>query len=161
MQPFTIFGEIGDFSAVRIVAKLEIFHAFGRGWFFLDRSPLLATIVRIEGAAMRFVLPFCLILAVGCGESEDRKAARLRDEKNRARGEVEALSNAAKQFFAEHGRWPGSIDDLPRDLPRIDPWGKLYRMSQGPGQALLELGEECPDVWTVHPNGEDIGNWIR
>jgi general secretion pathway protein G len=53
--------------------------------------------------------------------------------------------------LADPSKWDGPY--LARDIP-ADPWGQQYRYAY-PGQH----NPNSFDVWTVSPDGQEIGNW--
>ncbi len=51
----------------------------------------------------------------------------------------------------QEGKWDGPYID--RDIP-LDPWGHLYQYTCPGSHNPSEF-----DVWTVAPDGQEIGNW--
>jgi Type II secretion system (T2SS), protein G len=76
------------------------------------------------------------------------------------------LTQAAQAFFIRHARWPVSLDELAvpdafgtQHIQRLDqlldPWGRPYSYDPGgPNNQGIR-----PDIWTVAPDGTQIGNW--
>ncbi len=78
------------------------------------------------------------------------------------------LTQACQGYHTKHGRFPKNLEELlehdavggpfletPDAL--IDPWGRPYQYDpKGPRNNGAK-----PDIWTVTPNGLEIGNWPR
>jgi general secretion pathway protein G len=95
---------------------------------------------------------------------------RKKMQKDSARTQVGLLNTAARTYEASVGELPPNLDALraqPADVPQgkwagpyldraipLDPWYKPYQY-QVPGQH----NTDSFDVWTVAPDGEQIGNW--
>jgi hypothetical protein len=85
----------------------------------------------------------------------------------KARFEIHMLTRAVEEYKARFGSYPKSLDALAYppdgDQPRLDsekalldPWERPYAYDPtGP----RNRGRR-PDVWTVTPDGELIGNWM-
>jgi general secretion pathway protein G len=90
---------------------------------------------------------------------------------NAARTQIGLFKTALGTYELDVGTYPPNLDALrnpPGDVPPEkyhgpyldsdippDPWGKPYQYSPT-SQHNLEY-----DVWTVDPNGVEIGNWTR
>jgi general secretion pathway protein G len=88
---------------------------------------------------------------------------------NAAKSQVRLLTTPLELYNLDIGAYPPTLDGLlqpPKGLPDpkkwsgpyldklpVDPWGQSYQYRY-PGQH----GDK-PDVWTVSPNGVQIGNW--
>ncbi len=78
------------------------------------------------------------------------------------------LAQACEAYRAKLGEYPQKLEKLLEQNAKggpfletpdalIDPWGNPYQYdSQGPRNNGLK-----PDIWTVSPNGVEIGNWPR
>lgn len=97
---------------------------------------------------------------------------RKKMQKNAAKTQVGLLTTAAQMYENTVGDVPPNLDALraqPADVPQgkwtgpyldraipLDPWNKPYQY-QAPGQH----NPDSFDVWTVAPDGEQIGNWTN
>lgn len=63
---------------------------------------------------------------------------------------LEALQSPPPEL-QDQAKWQGPY--LDKGIP-VDPWGKQYQYSY-PGQH----NQNKPDVWTVTPDNQQIGNW--
>jgi hypothetical protein len=124
-------------------------------------------------------VPFFAVALLGCQRTpEDNgpreadpivEAERLIYQKKVARLAVMTLSEAAMTYFLENGvDWPRSLQVLAQRQPNggkrlvtvdtlIDPWGKPYQYDH----EGKRNGGDVADIWTVAPDGEEIGNWQR
>lgn len=88
-------------------------------------------------------------------------------QKDIARAQVKGdLTKAVKSYWLKNNQqWPPSLDALLtkegsgpflEDVQAIvDPWGKRYQYDPSGGRN----GGMRPDIWTMAPDGEEIGNW--
>lgn len=85
----------------------------------------------------------------------------------RARVDIETISNVIESYYYKHDTWPADLMTLvnPQDGTApllkqgavINPWGQPYQTSlPNPGP---RNNNQRPDVFTVTPNGREIGNW--
>jgi len=87
--------------------------------------------------------------------------------KSTAKLQVQMLTKAAKTYWLEHNdQWPQSLqallmrDDyggpyLENTDALIDPWGQPYQYNPvGPQNNGM-----YPDIWSLAPDGKQIGNW--
>jgi general secretion pathway protein G len=97
---------------------------------------------------------------------------RKKMQKDSAKTQVGLLNTAVRTYEASVGDLPPNLDALraaPADVPAgkwagpyldraipMDPWNKPYNF-QAPGQH----NTDAFDVWTVAPDGEQIGNWTQ
>ena len=90
-------------------------------------------------------------------------------KKSTARIQVKGpMTTACKSYFDKNRRWPDDLKALTvKDANGIeyleskdalfDPWGKEYQYDvKGPKNNGVR-----PDIWTVAPDGEIIGNWPK
>jgi general secretion pathway protein G len=91
---------------------------------------------------------------------------------NAAKTQVELIAQAVQQYQVTVNTFPPSLDALrsrPADVPEgkwdgpylqrdipPDPWNHPYQY-QMPGQH----NPDSFDVWTVSPDGQEIGNWTQ
>ncbi|HEY1375268.1 MAG TPA: type II secretion system protein GspG [Gemmataceae bacterium] len=79
-----------------------------------------------------------------------------------AKADVKNLEKAAVRYCARQGEYPVSLDtlvqtgDIPADVLR-DPWKHEYQYDP----AGRKNKGERPDIWTVTPGREVIGNWAK
>jgi uncharacterized protein (TIGR03067 family) len=89
------------------------------------------------------------------------------DEKTKtARSQLKVLTEAVRTFAVKNsGRFPQSLDELFVGNPPylegknalINPWGRPYHYDpSGPRNK-----HRHPDIWTVSPSTEEIGNWSK
>jgi len=76
------------------------------------------------------------------------------------------LTKACQNYELNYSQRPGNLSVLLQKGERggpylesrdflIDPWGREYQYNaQGPRNETLK-----PDIWTVDPDGREIGNW--
>lgn len=78
------------------------------------------------------------------------------------------LTQACQAYFIKHQKYPENLDILTQQdefkmvyLDKrdaiIDPWGKLYQYNP----AGTNNNGTKPDIWTVAPDGTQIGNWSK
>jgi general secretion pathway protein G len=89
-------------------------------------------------------------------------------KKDEGRTRLRTLTTACEAYSIKRGRFPKSLEDLPEKDELggpyvrgadflVDPWGRPYQYdSAGPRNNGL-----VPDIWTVAPDGTEIGNWPR
>jgi general secretion pathway protein G len=85
----------------------------------------------------------------------------------RARVDIETISNVIESYYYKHDTWPQDLSVLvqPQDGTApllkpgalVNPWGQAYQTSL-PNVGPRNNGQR-PDVFTVTPNGREIGNW--
>jgi len=78
------------------------------------------------------------------------------------------LTQACQAYFVANQHYPQSLEVLLQKDARgtvyldkpdalVDPWGKRYQYdANGPNNQGLK-----PDIWTVHADGQMIGNWSK
>lgn len=88
-------------------------------------------------------------------------------QKDIARAQVKGdLTKAVKTYWLKNNQqWPPSLEAMLarenhgpflEDIQAImDPWGKKYMYDPTGGRN----GGTRPDIWTLAPDGEEIGNW--
>jgi serine/threonine protein kinase len=96
--------------------------------------------------------------AVGRMGLVDSKQSRVKDD-------LKVLTDACKAYKILYQQYPQSLNDLliPPDNGKqfvstesvFDPWGVPYRYDVA---GMHHQGNE-PDIWTVTPDGKEIGNW--
>jgi hypothetical protein len=89
----------------------------------------------------------------------DGKAA---DPLQTARSDVKALEKAVQKYCVKRGEYPARLDALVGDgevgpAGLRDPWKHEYQYDP---TGRKNKGER-PDIWTVTPTREVIGNWGR
>lgn len=105
------------------------------------------------------------MLSVGFSQAGDRGPDVQDDAKAKvAKSQVLLLSKAVDAFaLMNKGEYPAKLEDLLATKPPIleskaaliDPWKKPYRYdASGPKNAGVR-----PDIWTVTPANDTIGNW--
>jgi hypothetical protein len=80
----------------------------------------------------------------------------------RAQADIRMLTKAADDYRSKHGQYPERLRDLadgaylgPEDSKALnDPWGNEYQYDRNG----TRNGGKRPDVWTVSPDGREIGN---
>ena len=138
------------------------------------------------GCCRRIVLAVLTLAAAGCGAAERAELAKIRAEleavrsgeaktgtgrldkakEDAAKLQIDVLTKACQAFEVENGERPASLQALVQlqggnapklDDPRkiIDPWGKQYQYDP----VGAKNGDAKPDIWTVTPDGRQIGNW--
>jgi hypothetical protein len=87
----------------------------------------------------------------------------VNDRADRTQMDVIALTQAVKTYKLKYGTTPRTLDDVlqfieggsPSNL--LDQWDRRFDFDpNGPRN-----GGKQPDIWTVSPGGELIGNWRR
>jgi hypothetical protein len=108
-----------------------------------------------------------LLLAAAVGFAQDDTDKAEKAKVNAAKVQVLNLDRAVKTHFVFHGTFPEKLEDLAGKQPNggkpflkaealTDPWGKKYQYDPaGP-----KNGGKIPDVWTVTPDKQTIGNWM-
>jgi general secretion pathway protein G len=97
---------------------------------------------------------------------------RKKMQKDSAKTQVGLLNTAVRTYEASVGDLPPNLDGLraqPADVPQgkwagpyldraipMDPWNKPYQF-KAPG----DHNTDSFDVWTIAPDGEQIGNWTQ
>jgi hypothetical protein len=79
-----------------------------------------------------------------------------------ARADVKALEKAAQRYCIKRGEYPARLDALLADgeigdTGLRDPWRHEYQYDPN---GRKNKGER-PDIWTVTPSREVIGNWPK
>jgi hypothetical protein len=85
-----------------------------------------------------------------------------------AKAQVAVLDSAVKAYFVKYGNFPASLKDL-LETPDgkaivqdakalIDPWKKEFQYDHA-GPKTKKAGGVGPDIWTVTPAKQEIGNW--
>ncbi len=99
-----------------------------------------------------------------------QRALEQKMEISSARTRVALIDAAVPRYLLDVGNYPSSLEALhtaPADLPRgkwegpylkadllLDPWGKPFKYS-----AYGTHNLDGFDVWTIAPDGQEIGNW--
>ena len=84
-------------------------------------------------------------------------------QKKAAAQQCKVLETAAKSFYLKNqpNRWPQNLSELATELEDadalFDPWGQEYQYAY-PGQVN---GAVRPDIWTMTPSGEKVGNFSK
>ena len=131
-----------------------------------------ATDIDIRLPSRPVMLVYCVIFAFGIGSLLLKGYFWLQPEgasnKDTAHAQAKVLTNACNAYKLMHNQFPKSLDTLLEkdefgknyvDDPNgiIDPWRKPYQYdANGPRN-----NGERPDIWTVAPDGQEIGNWTR
>ena len=128
----------------------------------------------------RRLMPGLLVFLVGCTEgqkpeplprvapkTENKDPKTLEADKIKAaRARIETLTLALAAYRVNHEAFPPNLETLTQPQPNgkeallepaalVDPWGRPYQYeANGP----KNKGKQ-PDVWTVTPTGQTIGNW--
>jgi hypothetical protein len=81
----------------------------------------------------------------------------------RVKSDVRVLSDAVEDYKAKHGKHPEQLATLVEvgptcgfGNPPLDPWGNEYRYDP---EGKRNGGKKA-DVWTITPDGKEIGNWL-
>src|SRR5262245_30625896 len=91
-----------------------------------------------------------------------------------ARIKARNIQKAAENFYLDQGQFPPALDALlerteqgngpylQRKEDLLDPWGQPYQYDPS-GVRNTQAGAKAviPDVWTVAPSGNEIGNWVN
>ncbi len=100
---------------------------------------------------------------------------RLKSQKGKAKLDITALETACEAYAMDVGMYPSTQAGLsalvqpPGDLPSPDKWGPEPYLKKGIPQDPWDrpYQYQCPgarntgsfDIWTVSPDGTEIGNW--
>ncbi len=116
-----------------------------------------------------WVLMFILVLGVALTCAYFLSRPMDGDSKtDGARTMIKTLTNACDVYSLKRGRYPNKVEDLLKkdELGAsyvrgadflVDPWGRPYQYDPaGPRNNGL-----APDIWTVAPDGTEIGNWPK
>jgi hypothetical protein len=88
--------------------------------------------------------------------------AKPADPAQTAKAEVKALEKAVQKYCIKRGEYPARLDvlvsggDIESSSLR-DPWKREYQYDP----AGRKNKGERPDIWTVTPSREVIGNWAK
>jgi general secretion pathway protein G len=87
--------------------------------------------------------------------------------KSTAKAQIKQIEQGVEAFNLKHlGQWPPNLqslivkDEMGGPYLKnhdyiIDPWGREYQYNAaGPRNGGIQ-----PDIWTVTPEGQEIGNW--
>jgi general secretion pathway protein G len=117
------------------------------------------------GFTLMEVLVVVAILVVLAGASSIAVFRYLDESKlNRAKVDVRTIENACKTYKLKYGDYPTSLDLLvsgPKPYLEggqeaiLDPWGRPYQYDP----SGRNNGGQKPDISTVSPDGDTIGNW--
>jgi hypothetical protein len=115
-------------------------------------------------AVLMIVVPCILIggyLTVGPMDGDGQKDMALL--------QARAITSACEGYKLKHnGKFPEKLKDLLQkdefggpylegEDSLIDPWGSPYQYDRNG----LKYKGERPDIWTVAPDGTEIGNWPK
>jgi general secretion pathway protein G len=122
-----------------------------RGFTLMEVLVVVAIIVILAGAGAVYLLP-------RLGEAKEKVA----------KANIMSLTTATGTYYLNNGQMPPSLADLTAPQPNggrrlvppeaiLDPWGKPYQYDpSGPRN-----GGDQADIWTVSPEGHEIGNWTK
>jgi hypothetical protein len=95
------------------------------------------------------------VAGLGCGSA-------AADPVQAAQADVKALDKAVRDYCIKKGEYPESLQVLVDEEFLVadglrDPWRKRYQYDLA---GAKNKGKK-PDIWTVTPNRQTIGNWSR
>src|SRR5262249_39233874 len=133
-----------------IVRKIERRPSDRIGFTLMEVLVVVAILVVLAGTASIFVFRYL----------DDAK-------KQRAQSDLQTLTNSCVTYKMKYDEFPASLNSR-ANPPRggkpylnspdniLDPWGKPYQYDpSGPNNGGLK-----PDIWTVTPDNEQVGNWM-
>jgi general secretion pathway protein G len=132
-----------------IVRKVERRPSDRLGFTLMEVLVVVAILVVLAGTASIFFFRYL----------DDSK-------KSRAQADVQTLTRACQGYNLKFGNYPESLNQLitPPDNGKpfldspeniLDPWNKQYSYDQNGARN----GGNKPDIWTIDPDGREIGNW--
>ena len=133
-----------------IVRKIERRPSDRIGFTLMEVLVVVAILVVLAGTASIFVFRYL----------DDAK-------KQRAQSDMQTLTNVCVKYKMDNDEYPTSLNLLvtppdgrapylnsPDNI--IDPWGRPYQYDpNGTNNGGLK-----PDIWTVTPDNQQIGNWM-
>ena len=129
----------------------------------------MATRVPVENLGYGFrkstVIVLALLVVVGIGGTACFRSDGV-TRIGRAKSDVDTIDEACAAYRQNNGRFPAALKDLVSgskpyleggEEAIIDPWGNPYQFDlNGPHSDGAK-----PDIFTVDPDGQTIGNWQK